>query len=885
MRRSPVHAIAVIALLLGAANPALAAFPGVNGPIAYIPWHSSGAVFLTGTGQLVGATNADTDPVFSPDGSRVAFVAKGSDGRNHIFVIRKDGTQLRDVIGANVFGTGAFIGNPAWTPDGQGISFDVASADPSSNGIWTVRLDGEGERTRTVPVGQFPKWSSARNEMVYSCVSGFCVYNAKTRQIRQLPIQWPDSSAPGRPEWSPDGSRIVFAMSWGVQPDPHNEIFTMGPYGGGLTQITNGGPATCTSNPQGVPPTKYPPVFHFEPTYSPDGQQILFDGHTMVQEPYPHQPTKTDCVPRDGGIWSLGGLLIPNAGSPDWGPVPANLTVQVHDGHNDYDGPANPLVGLKVEVCTTAGCPPEGTGTVVNSNPYKSGGGYGFDVAAGDYVVRATLIDDPSGGATPAFSIENAVDTPSQLKPIKDPVWIERNVTVLGGTPVIFNFPFDDSGALAATSVDSNPEHRNRLDDMANIYFRMHQFVDWLHGSLTSNTGPMVRFWTFAVTDPTDGGDVTSKGGAYYWSAHNAVVMDIPFSEYQSRDGGLNILGPDPGPGHSDGFEHGPWVEWHEFTHHFFDKSVISSDCPEDLAWHSGYSNKTTCSSLNEGFATFLPALAGQTILGTSNGKYMMFVHIEPQWKAWDVGFDKDETGATTTSFHEELAVAGIFWDLVDANADTESNTQAINNPGDHVSVTYTDTTSMPLSAIWISMIVNRPETVRELWEEVLNFQPISEDLDGDGEADVTPIDELFLMHGFFPIDNEQNIGHKPRHYDMGAAELVGLPRNGLVSRSDHYVAHPPPTKTFIPRSTTPLNPNASVALDVRDASGTPLAGATVELTIQYPGSRLSRSRDASATAMARSCISSCRRTSTISLTPARLRRAIRRPTAASRCR
>jgi Tol biopolymer transport system component len=68
-------------------------------------------------------------PDWSPDGSRIAFVA-----RRHIYAMRADGRRLRRVTGH------AGDSDPAWSPDGRYLAF-VREHD-----VYVVRADGRGLR-------------------------------------------------------------------------------------------------------------------------------------------------------------------------------------------------------------------------------------------------------------------------------------------------------------------------------------------------------------------------------------------------------------------------------------------------------------------------------------------------------------------------------------------------------------------------------------------------------------------------------------------------------------------------------------------------------------------------------------------------------------------
>lgn len=81
-------------------------------------------------------TATGTDPVFSADGSRIAFVSQ-RDGNPEIYVMNADGT------GATRVTTDPQVdGRPAFTPDGQMIVFH--SARGGKQQIWSVNIDGSG---------------------------------------------------------------------------------------------------------------------------------------------------------------------------------------------------------------------------------------------------------------------------------------------------------------------------------------------------------------------------------------------------------------------------------------------------------------------------------------------------------------------------------------------------------------------------------------------------------------------------------------------------------------------------------------------------------------------------------------------------------------------
>ena len=92
---------------------------------------------FTRIGAAPGDTMSATDPAFSPDGSRIAFVSATS-GNPEIYVMNADGTDP-----TRLTTDPQLDGRPVFTPDGQTIVFHSSRAGGKSQ-IWSMAADGTG---------------------------------------------------------------------------------------------------------------------------------------------------------------------------------------------------------------------------------------------------------------------------------------------------------------------------------------------------------------------------------------------------------------------------------------------------------------------------------------------------------------------------------------------------------------------------------------------------------------------------------------------------------------------------------------------------------------------------------------------------------------------
>ena len=198
--------------------------------------------------------NADVEPAWSPDGTRVAFVKGPVFEAASLYVMDADGLNLRG-LGPSSAGT------PAWSPEGTTIAF-------ASGDIWVISADGSNLVNLTEhPAPEFePTWSPDGTRIAF------------TRHVDgndEIYVMGADGSNPVNltnhsahdlePAWSPDGTKIAFARG----PDfDAKDVYVMDADGSNPVNLTN------------------QPGDDGWPTWSPDGTKIAFstrrDGHLEV---------------------------------------------------------------------------------------------------------------------------------------------------------------------------------------------------------------------------------------------------------------------------------------------------------------------------------------------------------------------------------------------------------------------------------------------------------------------------------------------------------------------------------------------------------------------------------------------------------------------------
>jgi len=170
----------------------------------------------------------ESQPVWSPDGRRIAFAAASYDGarsrylRTDIYTIELDGSGLELLVRA-ADETAVFA--PMWSPDGTKISYTTVTLDwDYTFAIEVANADGSGRRRLTKPsdaeIGG--AWSPDGRSIAFTRIDYGPFGSSQTCQVYVMDADGSnarrltsDPFCASGPSWSPDGSAIALTAHFG----------------------------------------------------------------------------------------------------------------------------------------------------------------------------------------------------------------------------------------------------------------------------------------------------------------------------------------------------------------------------------------------------------------------------------------------------------------------------------------------------------------------------------------------------------------------------------------------------------------------------------------------------------------------------------------------
>jgi hypothetical protein len=336
-----------------------------------------------GTGQTIlteGRFVQDDEPVFSPDGSKIAFHRQNG-FRTDIFVMNADGTNQVAITSGETPPQTSNL-QPSWSPDGIKLVFASNRSGSGKLEIWMANADGSGLVRLTTAIqmstdGQGPIFSSDIN-----------------------------------PAWSPDGSRIAFSSSRDGLAD--RELYVINADGSNLTRLTDN-----TNDDH-------------RPTWSPDSQKIAFDSNGAVKGIciINRDGTNLVNVTNDGfePAWSPDGLRLAYLAFDSANFFKSGILIINTDGtnklrvtNNGFDArapswappssPPIPSFTISGQVKDGSGAPISGAslnlfGTFIRSTQSDAAGAYSFTgLAAGNYPI--VISKSGFGFNPPSITLDN----------------------------------------------------------------------------------------------------------------------------------------------------------------------------------------------------------------------------------------------------------------------------------------------------------------------------------------------------------------------------------------------------------------------------------------------------------------------------------------------
>ncbi len=175
-------------------------------------------------------------PMWSPDGTKIAFVARGGDGNQDVYVMNADGSTIQRLTTDPTVDQ-----DPSWSPDGSTIIYDNIGSAPvqpggfsSAQELWTVPVAG-GPPIRLTHdnfAARQPVYSPDGTRIAVTRGSlGIWLLDADGTNPRPVSVIPRLQFSPFSPRWSPDGTHLAYLFHVAFST---SSVKVLDPRGGGV---------------------------------------------------------------------------------------------------------------------------------------------------------------------------------------------------------------------------------------------------------------------------------------------------------------------------------------------------------------------------------------------------------------------------------------------------------------------------------------------------------------------------------------------------------------------------------------------------------------------------------------------------------------------------
>ncbi len=255
----------------------------------------------------------DREPIWSPNGSEIAFISTGRDEvPGSIWTIPSHGGTAKQ-LNANIKNVWA----PAWSPDGSKIAY----CSQPVNTLYIYSLADSSLRRGPLQITSLryatPHWLPDGNSIVMNTdnkklstkINVVSLQDFQTQSL--VDVQYSNLTAP---TWSPDNSKIIFQ-------NDRSELLAVSIEGGELESIIKGYPYDLRN-----------------PAISPDGKDLIFDNNQDIY-----------LKPLNGGeLLNLSSYIDDHLQNPTWAPDGKQIACETSEGIKIFD-----IISNKLEEKTT----------------------------------------------------------------------------------------------------------------------------------------------------------------------------------------------------------------------------------------------------------------------------------------------------------------------------------------------------------------------------------------------------------------------------------------------------------------------------------------------------------------------------------------------------